>query len=227
MAEDNFEWWHKRFVQMACYFDAFRIDHILGFFRIWSIPMDSVEGIMGYFVPALPVHVYEFGQRGMWFNYHRFCKPYINDTVLWELFGPNSDKFRPFIISSGNNHYQLKNEFDTQRKVEQYFSNLEETAENLNVRNGLYDLISNVILFETKESNGQEFHFHIAMESTTSFRHLDWNIQNQLRDLYIDYFFRRQDHFWMNEGMKKLPALKRSTNMLICGEDLGRIFSSC
>src|SRR5215831_17610758 len=55
MAADGFEWWHKRFVQMSNYFDAFRIDHILGFFRIWSIPMDAVEGIMGYFVPDIPV----------------------------------------------------------------------------------------------------------------------------------------------------------------------------
>ena len=38
MAKDSFQWWKNRFSQMAIYFDAFRIDHILGFFRIWSIP---------------------------------------------------------------------------------------------------------------------------------------------------------------------------------------------
>ena len=45
---------------MSNYFDAFRIDHILGFFRIWSIPMNAVEGIMGHFEPCIPVHINEF-----------------------------------------------------------------------------------------------------------------------------------------------------------------------
>ena len=223
MARDNFDWWRKRFAQMAKYFDAFRIDHILGFFRIWNIPIESVQGIMGFFAPALPVHVYEFGQRGMWFNYYRFCKPYITDAVLWELFGPNKEKILPFLRQDGNNHYTLKEEFATQRQVEKYFNALEETTDNKNIRDALYELISNVILFEQTGSNGQEFHFRISMESTTSFRHLDWNMQQQLKSMYIDYFFRRQDEFWRKEAMKKLPSLKRSTNMLICGEDLGMV----
>lgn len=223
MAQDNFAWWRKRFAQMAMYFDAFRIDHILGFFRIWNIPIESVEGIMGFFAPALPIHVYEFGQRGMWFNYSRLCKPYITDAVLWELFGPNKDKFLSFFTRDGNEHYILKEAFTTQRQVEKYFNTLEETVDNKNIRDGLYNLISNVILFEQVGSSGQEFHFRISMESTTSFRHLDRNIQQQLKSMYNDYFYNRQDEFWRKEAMKKLPSLKRSTNMLICGEDLGMV----
>lgn len=226
MAEDNFQWWRKRFGHMAEDFDAFRIDHILGFFRIWSIPTESVQGIMGFFSPAIPVHVYEFGQRGMWFNYHRFCKPYITDAVLWELFGPNKDKFLPFLEATGNGNYALKPGFSTQRQVEKYFKELDDNTDNKNIREGLYELISNVILFEVENSNGQQFHFRISMESTTSFRHLDWNIQQQLKDMYIDYFYRRQDETWRKEAMKKLPSLKRSTNMLICGEDLGMVPAS-
>jgi 4-alpha-glucanotransferase len=223
MAEDNFEWWHRRFVQMAKYFDAFRIDHILGFFRIWNIPVESVQGIMGFFTPALPVHVYEFAQRGMWFNYHRFCKPYITDAVLWELFGPNKDKFLPYLAAVGNHHYILPDEFSTQKKVQEHFNTLEDNTENQKIKEGIFELISNVILFEVKDSNGQQFHFRISMESTTSFKHLDWNIQQQLKGMYNDYFFVRQEEFWRKEAMKKLPSLKLSTNMLICGEDLGMV----
>ena len=223
MGEDNFEWWHRRFVQMAKYFDAFRIDHILGFFRIWNIPIESVQGIMGFFTPALPVHVYEFAQRGMWFNYHRFCKPYITDAVLWELFGPNKEKFLPYLAAVGNHHYIMLDEFGTQRKVEEHFNSLEDNTEHQRIKDGLFELISNVILFEVKESNGQQFHFRISMENTTSFKHLDWNIQQQLKDMYNDYFFVRQEEFWKKEAMKKLPSLKLSTNMLICGEDLGMV----
>lgn len=223
MAEDGFEWWHKRFVQMSNYFDAFRIDHILGFFRIWSIPIESVEGTMGRFVPALPVHVNEFSQRGMWFNYHRLCNPYINEAVLWEMFGPNNQKFKEYLDDDGNGFFALKENFNTQRKVEKHFAALDENEENGHLKQGLFDLISNFILLENPGSNGQEFHFKFSMDQTISFKHLDWHMQQQLQDLYINYFYRRQDDFWMREAMKKLPALKNSTNMLICGEDLGMV----
>lgn len=223
MAINHFEWWHQRFVQMSNYFDAFRIDHILGFFRIWSIPVHAVEGLMGYFIPALPVHIHEFNQNNIWFNYHRYCKPYITDAVLWEMFGPNNEKFKPFLNVTGNYDYELKEEYSTQRQIAEYFANLEQNEENNNLRQGLYDLVTNIILFEHPGSNGQQFHFRISMERSISFRHLDGIIQGQLKYLYVNYFYRRQDNFWKNEGLKKLSPLKRATNMLVCGEDLGMV----
>ncbi|OQP56476.1 4-alpha-glucanotransferase [Niastella populi] len=222
MAADGYEWWHRRFIQMSNYFDAFRIDHILGFFRIWSIPIHAVEGIMGRFVHAVPVHVVEFEQRGIWFNPVRYCQPFINDAVLWDMFGPNTEKFKPYLDAAGN-QYTLKPEFATQRQVEAHFDALDRSEENQHLRQGLYDLISNVIFFEQPGSNGTEYHFRIGIESTTSFRHLDGYLQDKLKDLYVNYFYHRQEHFWMQEGLRKLPALKRSTNMLICGEDLGMV----
>jgi 4-alpha-glucanotransferase len=223
MEMDHFEWWHQRFVQMSNYFDAFRIDHILGFFRIWSIPVHAIEGLMGYFIPALPLHINEFNQNNIWFNYHRYCKPFINEAVLWEMFGPNNEKFRQFLNPTGNYSYELKEEFSTQLQVEEYFAKLEQNEENKNLQQGLYDLIANIILFEHPGSNGQQFHFRISMERSTSFRHLDHITQGQLKELYINYFYRRQDMFWKNEAWKKLSPLKRATNMLVCGEDLGMV----
>ncbi|MGZ5134843.1 MAG: 4-alpha-glucanotransferase, partial [Flavitalea sp.] len=134
MALNHFDWWHQRFVQMSNYFDAFRIDHILGFFRIWSIPVHAVEGLMGYFIPAVPVHINEFNQNNIWFNYHRYCKPYINDSVLWEMFGPNNEKFKPFLHPTGNHNYELKPEFATQRQVASYFEKQDQTEENKNIQ---------------------------------------------------------------------------------------------
>ena len=74
-----------------------------------------------------------------------------------------------------------------------------------------------MILFEVEG----KFHFRFGMEQTTSFKYLPAETQARLKAFYVDYFFRRQDDFWMREAMQKLPALKRVTNMLICGEDLG------
>ena len=224
MQQDGFAWWRQRFEQMSNYFDAFRIDHILGFFRIWSIPMNAIEGIMGYFVRAIPVDVREFGEKGIWFDYYRYCKPFINDQILSHTFGAYADRVkREFIITNEQGNYELEMGIATQRQVQDYFASLDDTDENKIIRQGLSDLISNVILFEEENSEAEKFHFRFGVDNTSSFHYLEWNTQQKLKDLYVDYFFRRQDDFWRKEAMHKLPYLKRATNMLICGEDLGMV----
>ncbi|MBS1600065.1 MAG: 4-alpha-glucanotransferase [Bacteroidetes bacterium] len=224
MSQDGFRWWKQRFEQMANYFDAFRIDHILGFFRIWSIPMHSVQGVMGHFDPVLPVHLHEFSERHIWFNHRRYTQPFINDAVLWEFFDHDSDYVKlNFLVDNGDGTFSLREEFNTQRKVETHFAHVEKNDFNNRVHDGLLNIISNTILFEVPGSNGEQFHFRVAMENTSSFRYLEWGTQQQLKDLYVNYFYRRQDHFWKEEAMKKLPPLKGSTNMLVCGEDLGMV----
>lgn len=217
MAADGFAWWKQRFAQMGCYFDAFRIDHILGFFRIWSSPAHAVEGILGYFVPAIPLDPAEFSARGIPLDRDRLTKPFINDAVLAGIFGAQADVVRrEFLLANGDGHYRLKPEYSTQRQVEKYFAG---RPDDETLKIGLFDLISNVILLE---ADGK-LHFRFAMEQTPSFKQLPAHVQSVLRDLYVDYFFRRQDDFWMREAMQKLPALKRVTDMLICGEDLGLV----
>jgi 4-alpha-glucanotransferase len=223
MAEDGFGWWKRRFEQMSHYFDAFRIDHILGFFRIWSIPMHAVEGILGYFVPAIPVHVSEFGQKGIWFDYQRFCKPYLTEQVFRDLLGDDANWLYGFVETREGGNYELKESFNTQQKVEAHFAGQEDNEMNRRMKQALFDCISNVILLEPEGSNGQDFHFRIAMTSTISFRYLDQDVKWRLEELYVNYFYRRQDEFWKKLAMDKLPAIKRSTNMLVCGEDLGMV----
>ncbi|MDB5195846.1 MAG: 4-alpha-glucanotransferase, partial [Flaviaesturariibacter sp.] len=221
MQQDEFLWWRLRFEQMSNYFDAFRIDHILGFFRIWSIPMDAVEGILGRFIPAVPVYANEFGERGIWLDNNRFCKPYITEAVLVQTFGERADEVKTtFLQPIDNDRYELTEAFNTQRKIETYFAGQEEDD---NIKRGLFDLVANVILFEEPTSEGTAFHFRIGMENTTSFQHLEESAKHGLKELYIDYFYRRQDAFWKEEALRKLPELKAATNMLICGEDLGMV----
>jgi 4-alpha-glucanotransferase len=223
MSKDGFDWWKKRFEQMSNYFDAFRIDHILGFFRIWSIPMSAVEGVMGHFAPAVPVHVNEFSERDIPFNYYRYTKPFINDAVIWEFFHNDFEYIKTDFLEQGKDGlYQLKKGFETQQEVEAYFSQLEDNEFKQRIRYGLFNLISNLVLFEQEGSEGRQFHFRIEMDKTPSYRYLGWD-KNKIYDLYIDYYYRRQDNFWRDEALKKLPALKAATNMLVCGEDLGMV----
>ena len=223
MQEDGFAWWRQRFEQMSAYFDVFRIDHILGFFRIWSIPLDAVEGVLGHFVPAIPVHINELFQNNISFQFYRYCKPYITHQILYEKLGGEVDHVKEKFLNYNEGLFELKAQFDNQRKVEDYFNNEPATTTNNLIKQALFDLISNVILLEEPGAQMQQFHFRIGMENTLSFRDLDDYNKQKLKELYINYFFRRQDDFWRKEAMRKLPELKRSTDMLVCGEDLGMV----
>ncbi len=179
---------------------------------------------MGCFVPAIPVHLNEFHRKGIWVDYQRYTKPFITDAVLQELFGEYAEEVKNnFLVADEPGNYSIKQAFATQRLIEKHFQQLENADAHNKMKQGLYDLISNVILFEVEGSQGQQFHFRFAVDATLSFRYLDDAVKQPLKELYNDYFFGRQDGFWMKEAMQKLPALKRVTNMLICGEDLGLV----
>ncbi|MGN6532018.1 MAG: 4-alpha-glucanotransferase [Ginsengibacter sp.] len=220
MSKDNYNWWRRRFDQMSNYFDSFRIDHILGFFRIWSIPMNALQGIMGRFVPAIPVDISEFYQRNISFNHDRYCQPFITEEVLTNIFKERKDEIKEkYLDKNDNENFTIKEFVNTQAKVAEFLKKDEDQF----IKNGLFDLISNVILFEEENSNGQKFHFRISLDKTSSFLMLDNHTKSVLWPLYIDYFYYRQNDFWKKEAMKKLPSLKRNTNILVCGEDLGMV----
>ncbi len=146
MAKDGYAWWKSRLGKMAEYFDAFRIDHILGFFRIWEIPQPEKSGLMGHFSPALPFAQGEIEAQGL-----------PLDLFL-------QDPHRP-----GRWHPRING-----RKTEAYAC-------------------------------------------------LDEGRRQAFDRMYDDFFYRRHNHYWKQQALRKLPELLGSTGMLACGEDLGMI----
>ncbi len=80
MAEDGYDWWRRRLQKMARYFDAYRIDHILGFFRIWEVPRKAPSAILGHFYPSMPYTAREINDRGITFNPEKDCPTEYNDS---------------------------------------------------------------------------------------------------------------------------------------------------
>ena len=225
MAADGYQWWKNRFQKLSEYFDAYRIDHILGFFRIWEIPIDDVWGLKGIFHPALPYSIADLQQQGLNWDENRFLKPYIKDHVLFEIFGQYSeDVIKEFLLADGLQSYKFKSEFDTQKKIEAHFVSLGNNYGNHKdlVCDGLYQLFSEVLFVRDFQSPSM-LHPRISMHNTVSFKNLDNNTKNVLDKIYIDYFYHRHNDFWKQQALKKLPALIEATNMLVCGEDLGMV----
>jgi 4-alpha-glucanotransferase len=148
MLKDGCSWWVRRFRKMAQFFDAYRIDHVLGFFRIWEIPVPEKSGLMGQFAPALGMSLEEIESYGV-----------------------------PF-------------------------------------REGLF-------LVDHKRSD--RWHPRIAVQFQDAYNQLNDSEKSNFNRLYNDYFYRRNNHFWYQEAMKKLPLLTQATRMLVCAEDLGMV----
>ena len=222
MEKDDYQWWQKCFRKMAEYFTAYRIDHILGFFRIWEIPSHSVHGLLGQFVPALPMSVDEIQSYGLTFQKDFMTKPFINENILNRIFGEKADRVKEtFVQHCHDDIYEMRSEFDTQRKVEAYFAERKD-EESRNICEGLYTLISNV-LFVPDRKHPSMYHPRIAVQNDFIFEVLSPEEKEVFNRLYNHYYYQRHNQFWYQEAMKKLPILTQSTSMLVCSEDLGMV----
>ena len=148
MLKDGCSWWVRRFRKMAQYFDAYRIDHVLGFFRIWEIPVPEKSGLKGQFAPALGL---------------------------------------------------------SREEIEAY---------------GVHDHME---LFLVDHKRDDRWHPRIAVQYNEDYTRLDEGTKMAFNRLYNDYFYRRNNQFWYQEAMKKLPRLTQATRMLVCAEDLGMV----
>ncbi|KAI3753492.1 hypothetical protein L2E82_25546 [Cichorium intybus] len=152
MSKDNYAWWRAHLSQMANYFTAYRIDHILGFFRIWELPEHATTGLVGKFRPSIPLSQEELEKKGIW-DFDRLSKPYILQEFL-----------------------QFKDDCNTEKKVVAKLKSLIEKSLLLEsedkLRRGLFDLLQNVVLIRDPE-DATSFYPRFNLEDTSSFKDLD------------------------------------------------------
>ena len=219
MARDGYAWWRARLGKMADYFDAYRIDHILGFFRIWEIPTHAIHGLLGCFNPALPYAAEELREAGFDTTAGRYTKPEATAEVLDRLFGDLADEVAAECIEEG----RVKAEYATQRRVAERFPGNDPRESRM--REGLLTLLDDV-LFNGDPRRKGFYHPRIGARTTFAYRMLDPARQQAFDRLHEDFFYRRHDRFWQESALRKLPAVIAATGMLACGEDLGMIPSS-
>lgn len=224
MARDGFAWWKARFGKMSEYFDAYRIDHVLGFFRIWQIPTDAIHGLLGVFHPALPFSPEQLrADFDFWINPDVQARPLILEWMLTDFFGNSTGEVKEKYLSHiGGDRYELRDFVSTQKKVAEYFGSMPASEENTRICEGLLGLIDNVLFIEDPYEKGK-YHPRIAAQFTHQYRCLSDYERWCFDRLYNDFFFHRHNEFWYGKAMWKLPPLINSTKMLCCAEDLGMI----
>lgn len=220
MRRDGYKWWRARLGKMAEYFSAYRIDHLLGFFRIWQIPADTLHGLLGVFCPALPLTPEEMEDYG--FEFHKgFTRPYIDEKLLESTFGELASAAKSYLIED-RGLYSLTSGFYSQLAIVRYFETMPADDRNRRLCCGLINLLDEVLFIEDPYEPGK-YHPRIDGRKTARYAALSESQQQAFNALYEDFYYHRHDDFWRAKAMEKLPVLIDSTGMLCCAEDLGMI----
>ncbi len=214
MEKNQFKWWKDRMKHLSQYFDSLRIDHILGFFRIWQIPEQTTEGKTGFFSPAHPFTISELQEKNILFDEMRFCQPFINEEVLDTFFEKDKVIVKKVFLEDFKGQYRLKRKLNTQQKVLHF---IKKNPAYSYLKRGLFDLLANVLFIK----EGKGFHPRYKLMKTHSYKFLDDKTKENLKNLHEDYFYLRNEDLWERNGTEKLWMIRKATNMLICGENLG------
>lgn len=216
MAADGYKWWQSRLHSLEKYFDAIRIDHILGFFRIWSIPLSATSAALGYFRPARPYSAEELDAAGISAETaQKLSVPQFSKTDLETLFGEEAaEVIAHFLKVDEEGKFGFQAAFSTQRKCAEYFrQNPKPYAEKL-----LH--LHTEVLFIPDETGGG-YHPRVEGVSTERFAAMDYEMQENYRQISTEYFQVRHEKMWKEAALEKLSALLPQTRMLVCAEDLG------
>lgn len=232
MAHDGYKWWRRRFEHMNNYFDAYRIDHVLGFFRIWEIPAEHIYGILGRFRPALPYTANEIAQFGFDLDPETYSIPTFSVAYIDSELNL-SETFKTKYLELTDNGYKLKQPYIYQRKIQ-------DLVNDENERELLLKL-STEVLFIADPDKPQHYHPRIAAQHTHIFANLKESNKTAFNKLHDYFFYERHNQFWAEEALKKIPPITQCRDtmkpdihlhpitdegMLPCAEDLGMVPTS-
>lgn len=226
MAADDHGWWRSRFRAMARSVDAYRIDHVLGFFRIWEIPGGEVDGLLGRFRPCLPLDGDAFAAH-LGVEVERLRRPVVDVDVLERRFGDLTAAVRAACFEGPDDDLRFRATLANQRALVEAFdagalAGVDPVALGDRapvVRRHLLDLRADVLLLPVEGGD----HPRINWGDTEAYRRLDDEQQSRFDAVASDFYFHRHEAFWGGQGRRTLQALLDATDLLACGEDLGLV----
>ena len=215
LARDDYRWWKERLRQAGKFFHAFRIDHVLGFFRIWRIPHGELTGLLGRFSPSTPLTAADLQKLGLDKGRLRWLSlPHVSGTELAAALGAQAPRVAELFLQriGAEDLYNLKPEIDGEQAIEQ----LSEPPE---VKAFLRSWHANRTLLE---DGAGTFYPSWYREGTKGFQSLGEAERAALRGL-IDRRRRESEETWERHGQKLLAEMQNATDMLVCAEDLGDV----
>ena len=213
LSAHDYSWWRDRLRQADKFYHAYRIDHVLGFFRIWTIDKHHQEGLLGYFKPS--IYISRNDLHGIGFDDGRIrwlAEPHVPGGRLHELFGMRSIEIigRCFNRIGNEDLYLFKPEI----RGEKNFADIPLIDQE---RQHLLEMYRNRALISVDES---------LFCTTWTFRNCDryQNLTDSERWAFEELVAKRakeSEELWQKNGEKLLSFMLETVPMLTCAEDLG------
>lgn len=218
---DGAIWWQERLQHMAHYFDAYRIDHVLGFFRIWEIPIQHIYGTLGHFNPALPLSESELKIMGFTATPAPYARPRFTEGELKLHFGellPVAKEY--FFQFEADAHWTIQPRYAASQRLMD--AKLREMGFSGDQRELFLSAYTNILFIPSAE-DATKYHINILGTQTRAYKHLSPHDATAYDRIYQYFFYERHNKFWADQAYKRLPKLTCATRMLTCAEDLGMI----
>lgn len=219
--KDDGNWWKDRLTHMARYFDAYRIDHVLGFFRIWEIPIKHCYGTLGHFNPALPLTTQELKILGFTENPEYHTRVHFTEGEMQRHFGELLPVAKQYFFEFGDDgKWTLVDKYkDSQKAID---AELREMGFSGQQRELFLSAYTNILFIKTSP-DAKAYHLNILGKKSKAYKHLSPSNVATYDRIYEYFFYERHNTFWTEEAYQRLPKVTCATSMLACAEDLGMI----
>jgi 4-alpha-glucanotransferase len=217
LEREGYSFWNERLVEADKYYSCYRIDHVLGFFRIWALSDREITGAQGHFVPEVPIRLDELASMG--FPPERIRWMSLPHIPLWRLVQSSGESAARGAIFAAldrigeENLYLFKPSIHGEKDIEALPS-ISPAA-----RDCLLAAWRDRALFEYGE--GQ---FTRTWSYGTS---SCWPTLSDRERASLESLFRKKavesEALWTTTGARLLGALSGAVPMLACAEDLGSV----
>lgn len=212
LAARDYHWWRLRLQEAQRYYHAFRIDHVLGFFRIWAIPATDGSGVTGVFKPQTGIT--DDDLRSIGFDEGRIrwlaephlrgeeLRSWISADLIDRMFTRIGEEdlflFRPDLAGEG----EIESILAQSEAREQLVAAWRDRALTA------IDQDRYAVTWYFRECSR-----YIALGDDEKDRFEQLVARTAIRD----------NELWADHGRRLLTVMQESTDMLACAEDLGVI----
>ena len=223
LREHKFSWWVDRLKNAEQYYGAYRLDHILGFFRIWAIPVRDTTAVLGHTVPYVPMSRDDLHSIGFDDGRIRWLsQPHVHTGLIEDITWNHqsaTDILSKFMDRIGNEELWLfKSSIAGDKDI--YEADLSAFCQGDNqqrCKDALSRAWQNRCLIEVTPDNFVPVWTYYTSNAWNS---LNDGEKNALKGL-MDRKGWEQNKLWETQSDEILSTLTKSVKMIPCGEDLG------
>ncbi|MDR1931545.1 MAG: 4-alpha-glucanotransferase [Spirochaetales bacterium] len=211
-SKNGYSWWKERLRRAGLFYHAYRIDHVLGFFRIWAIPAEEREGVLGYFKPSRYISRAELEAAGFDAGRIRWMsRPHVAGAGIRGLFGDGGRTIQEKLFQQlGNEDLYLFRENVSESFIESL--GLPEDQSR-----AVLSFYQDRMFIEAEPGMFAPAWFRDKSKAYASLSDGEKNTLNQI----IACYFRDSQDIWAKQGEALLGFMKDASSMLACAEDLG------